>query len=102
MVPKWPTVKVGSLKIKFIYIHEVSFQTSKFYGKAILEPMGVKLTSVAHLKGLIILYWNLVRPEGWQNFYYGPRPLEKGHFAPKNGYCAVYCEYSCITRLRDL
>ena len=39
--------------------------------------MGVKLTSVIHLKALIILYWNLDRPEAWQNFYYGPRPLKK-------------------------
>ena len=49
---------------------------------AILKPLGVKLTSVAHLKALIILYWNLDRPVAWQNSYYGLRPLEKGYFTP--------------------
>ena len=44
-----------------------------------MDPLGVQLTAVAHLKALIALYWNLDRPEAWQNFYYGPRPLEKGH-----------------------
>ena len=39
--------------------------------------MGVKLTSVAHLKALIILYWKLERPVAWQRSYYGPRPLQK-------------------------
>ena len=44
--------------------------------------LGVKTTSVAHLKALIILYRNLYRPVAWQNSYYRPRPLEKGHFTP--------------------
>ena len=50
--------------------------------KAIFEPLGVKLISVAHLKALIILYWNLDRPVVWQRSYYGPHPLEKGYFTP--------------------
>ena len=28
-------------------------------------------------------------------FYSLPRPFEKVHFTPKNGYCAVFSEYSC-------
>ena len=55
------------------------FETSK----AILDPLGVQLTAVAHLKALITLYWNLDRPEAWHNSYYGPRPLEKGNFKGK-------------------
>ena len=35
------------------------------------------MTSVAHLKALIILYWNLDRPEAWHNFYYGPALSKK-------------------------
>ena len=45
--------------------------------------MGVKLTSVAHLKAQIILYWKLERPVAWQRSYHdGPRPLEKGYSTP--------------------
>ena len=62
------------------------FSNLQLWRLAILEPLGVKLTSVAHLKALIIIYWNFDRLDAWQNFYYGPRPLEKGHFTPKNGY----------------
>ena len=49
---------------------------------AILEPVWVQRNNVPHFKGLIILYWNLDRPQAWQNFYYWPRPLEKGYFTP--------------------
>ena len=56
---------------------------------AILEQLGVMSTSLTHLKALIILYWNLDRQEAWQNSYYGPRPLEKGYFTPKNGKRAI-------------
>ena len=102
MVPKWPAVKVVSLKRKLVYVRKSllrrtfssNFQLCRL---AILDAFGFKLTSVAHLKALIILYWNLDGPEAWQNSYYGPCPLEKGHFTPKNGYCAVYSEYSCMT-----
>ena len=45
--------------------------------KVNLCALGVELTSVAHLKALIILYWKLDRPVAWQSSYYGPRPLEK-------------------------
>ena len=34
------------------------------------------------MKALINLYWNLDRPEVWQNSYYGPCPLEKDYFTP--------------------
>ena len=44
---------------------------------AILEPLGIQLTSVAPVKALITLYWNSDRPEAWQNSYYGSCPLEK-------------------------
>jgi len=47
------------------------------------------MTSVAHLKALIIPDRNLDRPVAWQNSYYGPRPLEKGYFTPKNGKRAI-------------
>ena len=91
MGPKRPAVKVVSWKES----------SSQLWRLAILEPLGSKLTSVAHLKALIILYWNIDGPEAWQNSYYGPCPLENGRFTPKNGYCAVYSEYSCIISLRD-
>ena len=53
------------------------------------------MTSVAHLKALIIPDRNLDRPVAWQNSYYGPRPLEKGYFTPKNGKRAIWSADSC-------
>ena len=44
-----------------------------------------------------MLYLNSSSSRWWQYFYLLPRPWEKGHFTPKNGYCAVwlapYCKY---------
>ena len=74
---------------------KILFTHFQLWRLAILEPLGVKTTSVAHLKALIILYRNLYRPVAWQNSYYGPRPLEKGHFTPKNGKRAVWFAVSC-------
>ena len=54
------------------------------------------MTSVAHLKALIDLYWNLDRSEAWQNFYYGPRPSENGHFRGQMGKGAVSFAPYCI------
>ena len=54
------------------------------------------MTSVAHLKALIDLYWNIDRPEAWQNFYYGPHPHEKGHFRGQKGKGAVSFAPYCI------
>ena len=66
---------------------------------AIFKPVGVQRHNVPHFKGLIILHLDFWSSRAWQYFYYLPRPLEKGHFTPKNGYCVVFCEYSCIDRL---
>ena len=41
------------------------------------------------MKAIITLYWNLGRPETWQNSEYGPRSLEKGHFIEQIGIGAV-------------
>ena len=58
--------------------------------------MGVQRHNVPHFKGLIVLYLDSRSSRAWQHFYLPPCPLEKGHFTPKNGYCAVWFEYSCI------
>ena len=43
------------------------FSNFQLWRLAILQPLGIKLTFVAHLKALIILYWNLDRSVAWQN-----------------------------------
>ena len=43
------------------------FSNFQHWRLAILEPLGVKLTFVAHLKALIMLYWNLDRSVARQN-----------------------------------
>ena len=48
-----------------------------------LEPLGVQGRNLPHFKGLINAYWKSPSSRVWRQYYYLPRPLEKGHFTPK-------------------
>ena len=91
-----------------------SFFIFQLWRLAILEPVGVQRPNVPHFKGLIKPNWNQKRPRAWHHFYYGSRPLEKGHFTLKKGFVAfvlsrtvelwyggfvVYWELDCIFKL---
>ena len=62
------------------------FSIVQIWWLAILEPVGVQRPNVPHFKGLIKPDWNQKRPRAWHHFYYGSRPLEKGHFTLKKGF----------------
>ena len=80
----------------FPYLDGLFLSFFELWRLAIFEPVGVQRHNVPHFKGLIVLYLDSRSSRAWQHFYLPPRPLEKGLFSPKNGYCAVWFEYSCI------
>ena len=84
------------LSCKNTSLKRTFFSFFQLWWLAILEPVGVQRQNVLHFKGLIVLYLNSRSSRLWQYFYLLPRPWEKGHFTPKNGYCAVWLAPYCM------
>ena len=64
-------------------LSRIYFLFFQFWWLVFLEPSGVQERNVPHFKGLIDADWKSSSSRAWRQYYYPPRPLEKGHFTPK-------------------
>ena len=74
------------------------FSFFQLWRLAILEPVGVQRRNVPHFKGLILLELDSRSSRALQHIYLLPRPCEKGHFTPKNGYCPIWFAPHCKSK----
>ena len=60
------------------------------------ELLGVQGRNLPHFKGLIDANWKSSSSRMWWQYYYLPRPLEKGHFTPKMAKGVIFIFLNCI------